>query len=182
MSKFKFLKTPIEGLILIEPRVHEDSRGCFFESYNKRDFFENKIDVEFVQDNESRSSRGVLRGLHFQKNNPQGKLVRVIEGEVFDVAVDLRKSSRTYGKWFGTILSGENKKQLYIPEGFAHGFFVRSQTAVFFYKCTRFYDSSDESGILFCDSDIAVDWKIPDGTDIIISEKDKNLPSFKSLN
>ena len=131
MGKFNFIKTSIDGVTIIEPTVFGDARGYFMETYSKRDFAEGGIDVDFVQDNESRSRKGVLRGLHFQKKNPQGKLVRVIEGEVFDVAVDLRKNSPTFGKWEGVVLTAENKKQFYIPEGVAHGFVVLSETAAF---------------------------------------------------
>lgn len=136
MGKFKFTYTEIEGVFIAEPAVFPDERGYFMETYNENDFKEEGIDLTFVQDNQSKSSKGVLRGLHFQKTQPQGKLVRVISGEVFDVAVDLRKASRTYGKWIGVRLSAENKKQFFIPKGFAHGFVVLSDEAEFVYKCT----------------------------------------------
>ena len=144
MGKFKFTYTEIEGVFIAEPAVFPDERGYFMETYNENDFKEEGIDLTFVQDNQSKSSKGVLRGLHFQKTQPQGKLVRVISGEVFDVAVDLRKASRTYGKWIGVRLSAENKKQFFIPKGFAHGFVVLSDEAEFVYKCTDFYKGDDE--------------------------------------
>ena len=182
MGKFKFIETGIQGLTIIEPTPFEDNRGSFMETYNYNDFKNANLDMIFVQDNQSKSSRGVLRGLHFQKKNPQGKLVRVISGEVFDVAVDLRKKSPTYRKWYGIILSSENKKQFYIPEGFAHGFLVLSETAEFVYKCTRFYDPNDEGGLIWNDPTIGIDWPIPKGTKLFLSVKDKNSPSLESLN
>ena len=181
MGKFKFEKTPIEGLFVIEPTVFGDNRGYFMETYNQREFIENGLDVEFVQDNESFSNKGVLRGLHFQKKNPQGKLVRCLKGEVFDVAVDLRKNSDTYGKWYGIVLSEENKKQFYIPEGFAHGFLVLSETVLFCYKCTRFYDPTDEGGIIWNDPDIGIEWPISSDMEIKLSEKDKTNTRWKDL-
>ncbi|MDR3131056.1 MAG: dTDP-4-dehydrorhamnose 3,5-epimerase [Treponema sp.] len=168
---------PLEGLYEIRPRIFGDGRGYFFESYSRRDFGAAGLDMVFVQDNQSRSSRGVLRGLHFQKTRPQGKLVRVIEGEVFDVAVDLRPRSPTLGKWHGVVLSGETHNQFYIPEGFAHGFLVLSETAVFAYKCTDFYYPEDEGGILWNDPAVGVAWPDP-GVEYLLSEKDKNLPCF----
>ncbi|MDQ5983652.1 MAG: dTDP-4-dehydrorhamnose 3,5-epimerase [Eubacteriales bacterium SKADARSKE-1] len=179
MPKFKFIKTEIEGLFVIEPTVFGDNRGYFMETYNYNDFKEAGLDVQFVQDNQSKSTKGVLRGLHFQKNNPQEKLVRVIKGEVFDVAVDIRKGSKTFGKWFGIILSAENKRQFYIPEGFAHGFLVLSDEAEFVYKCTNFYDPKSESGIMWNDEDISIEWPIDDGMKILLSDKDKKHNSFK---
>ncbi len=178
MGKFKFNKTSIEGLYIIEPTVFGDKRGYFMETYHADDFKEAGLDATFVQDNQSKSKRGVLRGLHFQYKKPQGKLVRVIKGEVFDVAVDLRKNSPTYGKWDGAILSEENKKQLYIPEGFAHGFLVLSEEAEFTYKCTDFYNSQDEGGILWNDPDINIRWPV-DNMEIILSDKDKKLKPLK---
>lgn len=186
MGKFHFTETGIEGLLVVEPTLFGDSRGYFMETYN--DEFSSYVrhldgsPAAFVQDNESHSRKGVLRGLHFQKANPQGKLVRVTEGEVFDVAVDLRKSSQTYGKWFGVILSAENKKQFYIPEGFAHGFFVRSEEATFIYKCTRLYDPASEGGILWNDPELAIDWQIPEGTEVQLSPKDTLHPCLRDLN
>jgi dTDP-4-dehydrorhamnose 3,5-epimerase len=177
---FRFEPCSIEGLCEIYPQVFGDSRGYFFESYSDRDFMEAGFAMRFVQDNQSRSSKGVFRGLHFQKKHPQGKLVRVISGEVFDAAVDIRPASPTFGKWHGIILSGEKQNQFYIPEGFAHGFLVLSDTAVFAYKCTDFYHPEDEGGIIWNDKDIAISW--PDiGTDYILSEKDKKWPLLRSL-
>lgn len=175
MGKFKFTYTEIEGVFVAEPAVFPDERGYFMETYNENDFKEEGIDLTFVQDNQSKSSKGVLRGLHFQKTQPQGKLVRVISGEVFDVAVDLRKASRTYGKWVGVRLSAENKKQFFIPKGFAHGFVVLSDEAEFVYKCTDFYKGDDEGGILWNDPDIGIEWPIEDigEENILLSEKDK---------
>ena len=178
----------IEGLCIIEPTLHGDSRGYFMETYNKNDMAEAGLTMEFVQDNQSSSSKGVLRGLHFQKQHPQGKLVRVIKGTVFDVVVDLRSHSETYGKWFGEILSAENNKQFYIPEGFAHGFLVLSDTAEFCYKCTDFYRPGDEGGLAWNDPEIDIKWPklvgeypgspigegyhLEDGTPLTLSDKD----------
>lgn len=181
MNKFNFIQTEIDGLTVIEPQVFGDDRGYFMETYNYKDFSEAGFDMIFVQDNHSKSRQGVLRGLHFQKKNPQGKLVRVVKGEVFDVGVDLRKNSKTFGQWKGLVLNEENKKELYIPEGFAHGFLVLSETAEFIYKCTRFYDPSDEGGIMWNDPDIGIEWPIND-LKIILSEKDKNNSLLKNLN
>ena len=179
----------IEGLCIIEPTLHGDSRGYFMETYNKNDMAEAGLTMEFVQDNQSASTKGVLRGLHFQKQHPQGKLVRVINGTVFDVVVDLRSHSGTYGKWFGEILSAENNKQFYIPEGFAHGFLVLSDTAEFCYKCTDFYHPGDEGGLAWNDPEIGIEWPelvgeysgcatakgyhLKDGTSLTLSEKDQ---------
>lgn len=190
MGQIKVNKVPIEGLYIIEPAVHGDERGYFMETYSKRDMLEAGLDLEFVQDNQSMSVKGVLRGLHFQKQYPQGKLVRVIKGKVFDVAVDLRKDSETFGKWFGIELSEENKKQFYIPEGFAHGFLVLSDVAEFCYKCTDFYHPGDEGGLAWNDPEIGIEWPevegeyrglasaedyaLSDGTKLNISEKDQN--------
>lgn len=174
----------IEGLCVITPQVFGDSRGYFMETYNYNDFASEGIDVEFVQDNQSASTKGVLRGLHFQIEHPQDKLVRVIRGEVYDVAVDLRPDSPSYGKWFGVILSDENKKQLFIPKDFAHGFLVLSDEAEFCYKVTDFYHPNDEGGIMWNDPDLGVEWPLPDGmteSDINLSDKDKVNPSFKEV-
>ena len=179
MGQIKVTKCDIEGLYVIEPQVHADARGYFVETYNQKDMHEAGLDMVFVQDNQSKSSKGVLRGLHFQKEYPQGKLVRVLSGRVFDVAVDVRKNSKTYGKWFGVELSDENKKQFYISEGFAHGFLVLSDEAVFAYKVTDFYHPGDEGGIMWNDPDIAVEWPIEEGMEILLSDKDKVQPSFK---
>jgi dTDP-4-dehydrorhamnose 3,5-epimerase len=168
---------PIAGLYEIQPKVFTDGRGYFFECYSQRDFREAGLDMAFVQDNQSRSVKGVLRGLHFQKRHPQGKLVRVIEGEVFDVAVDIRPDSPARGKWHGIVLSGEKQNQFYIPPGFAHGFLVLSDTAVFAYKCTEFYYPEDEGGIIWNDPAVGIRW--PDlGTAYLLSDKDKALPGF----
>ena len=179
MGKFKFTETGIEGMFVVEPTVFEDDRGYFMETFQENDFSDEGHDLTFVQDNQSKSIKGVLRGLHLQMNYPQGKLVRVIKGEVFDVGVDLRANSPTYGKWFGAILSEENKKQLYIPPKFAHGFLVLSDEAEFVYKCTEFYHGEDESGIIWDDEDIAIDWPLDDIDEIILSDKDKQWKSLK---
>ena len=173
MGKITVETCHIEGLKIITPTVYGDERGYFVETYNHRDYVEAGIDFNFVQDNQSSSMRGVLRGLHFQINHPQDKLVRVISGEVFDVAVDLRKGSSTYGQWYGLILSAENKKQFLVPKGFAHGFVVLSEMAEFFYKCSDFYQPNDEGGLAWDDSGIGIEWPIPDGMELIISEKDR---------
>ncbi len=169
----------IEGLKVITPKVFGDPRGYFFESYNKNDFVNAGITCEFVQDNQSSSKRGVLRGLHFQKNFPQDKLVRCINGEVFDVAVDLRRDSKTFGKWFGVVLSAENKKQFYIPKGFAHGFLVLSDYAEFAYKCSDFYHPDDEGGLIWNDPDIGVEWPLQEGVELIFSDKDTKWRGIK---
>lgn len=178
MGKFKVTENcnGIAGLKVIEPSVFWDARGYFMETYQYNDFKEAGIDCTFVQDNQSASKKGVLRGLHFQIHFPQDKLVRVINGEVFDVAVDLREGSETFGKWFGVLLSAENKKQFFIPKGFAHGFVVLSEYAEFFYKVTDFYHPNDEGGLLWNDPKIGVEWPIPEGMtkqDLILSDKDK---------
>ena len=169
----------IEGLCVIKPAVHGDDRGYFMETYNEKDMKEAGIAIKFVQDNQSMSVKGVLRGLHFQKQFPQGKLVRVVRGKVFDVAVDLRSDSKTYGKWFGVELSAENMKQFYIPEGFAHGFLVLSDEAEFCYKCTDFYHPGDEGGLAWNDPEIGVEWPLEEGVDLIISEKDQKWKGLK---
>lgn len=182
MGKFEFIKTDIEDVFIVEPAVFGDNRGYFMETYNQIDFKDAGYDLTFVQDNQSKSSKGVLRGLHFQINQPQGKLVRVIKGEVFDVGVDLRKDSKTYGKWVGVILSEENKKQLFIPKGFAHGFLVLSDEAEFTYKCTDFYDGSDEGGIIWNDPDINIEWPLDDINEVNLSDKDKEWKTLKESN
>lgn len=179
MGKFTF--TPcgdIEGLYTIEPAVFGDSRGYFMETYNQKDFAEAGLDMVFVQDNQSMSTKGVLRGLHFQREHTQGKLVRVLSGEVFDVAVDIRKGSKTFGQWYGVTLSAEKKNMFYIPEGFAHGFYVLSDTAEFTYKCTDFYDPASEGGLPWNDSAIGIAWPVPEGEEPLLSEKDKKYPAF----
>ena len=158
MGQIRVEKCPIKDLYVIEPTVHGDDRGYFMETYNQNDMHEAGLDMVFVQDNQSKSKKGVLRGLHFQKQYPQGKLVRVIKGRVFDVAVDLRPGSETYGQWYGIELSEENNKQFYISEGFAHGFLVLSDEAEFCYKCTDFYHPGDEGGLAWNDPDIGVEW------------------------
>ena len=174
---FTFSPCPILGLYEIQPKVFGDSRGNFFECYSQRDFEAASIAARFVQDNQSRSVKGVLRGLHFQKTHAQGKLVRAIEGEVFDVAVDLRANSPSRGKWHGVVLSGEKQNQFYIPEGFAHGFLVLSDTAVFAYKCTDFYHPEDEGGVIWNDPTIDIQWpKLM--VDYILSDKDRKLPYY----
>ena len=177
MGKFNFIKTEINGVYIIEPTAYEDKRGYFMETYNECEFKKAGLDYTFVQDNQSSSRRGVLRGLHFQKKYPQAKLVRVLKGEVYDVAVDLRKNSKTYGKWVGVFLSEENKRQFMIPRGFAHGFVVVSDTAEFAYKCDEFYHPEDEGGIMWNDPEICVKW--PDVGEIILSEKDKRHSLLK---
>ena len=171
----------IEGLCVITPAVHGDNRGYFMETYNQNDFKAAGIDMDFVQDNQSSSSKGVLRGLHFQKKHAQDKLVRVIEGEVFDVAVDLRDGSPTFGKWYGVLLSAENKKQFFIPKNFAHGFLVVSDHAEFCYKCTDFYHPEDEGGIQWDDPDIGVEWPITEDMELNLSEKDAKRDSLKDF-
>ena len=179
MGKIKVTSCGMEGLYVIEPTVFYDERGYFVETYNKNDFKAEGLDMVFVQDNQSMSCKGVLRGLHYQKQYPQGKLVRVVRGAVFDVAVDLRTHSETYGKWLGVELTAENKKQFYIPQGFAHGFLVLSDQAEFAYKCTDFYHPGDEGGLIWNDPDIGVDWPIEEGMNLIISEKDQKWGGLK---
>jgi dTDP-4-dehydrorhamnose 3,5-epimerase len=195
MGQIKVTKAPIEGLYVIEPTVHGDDRGYFMETYNQNDMKAAGLDMVFVQDNQSMSKKGVLRGLHFQKQYPQGKLVRVIKGSVFDVAVDLRKDSATYGKWYGVELTEENKKMFYISEGFAHGFLVLSDVAEFCYKVTDFYHPGDEGGLAWNDPTIGVEWPdlcgayqgnadsagytMSDGTPLNLSDKDKKWLTLK---
>jgi len=174
VGQFTFTKTELEGVFIIEPRVFGDERGYFMETYNKADFYKAGITCEFVQDNQSKSSKGVLRGLHFQKQYPQAKLVRVTKGEVYDVAVDLRKDSPTYGKHVGVILSAEKKNMFFIPKGFAHGFLVLSDEAEFTYKCDEFYHPEDEGGIRWDDANIGIAW--PEiGLALNLSKKDKSM-------
>ncbi|MDF2537755.1 MAG: dTDP-4-dehydrorhamnose 3,5-epimerase [Herbinix sp.] len=179
MSNYVFDKCEIEGLYLIEPKLYGDQRGYFLETYQYEAFKEAGLDMVFVQDNQSLSKRGVLRGLHYQKTFPQGKLVRAIKGTVYDVAVDLRRNSKTYGKWQGVLLSEENRRMFYVPEGFAHGFLVLSEEALFTYKCTQVYHPEDEGGIQWNDPDIGIEWPIDDAMQLVFSDKDKKLPSFK---
>lgn len=177
---FTFTQCPIPDLFEIQPKVFGDDRGYFFECYSERDYKKAGINEIFVQDNQSRSVKGTLRGLHFQKTHPQGKLVRAVEGEVFDVALDIRKESKTFGKWHSVILSAEKQNQFYIPSGFAHGFLTLTNTAIFAYKCTDFYYPEDEGGVLWSDPDINIEW--PNlGMEYNLSQKDKNLPLFSAL-
>ena len=178
MGKFKFNKTEIEGVYVVEPTVYGDERGYFMETYSEAEFREAGLDYEFVQDNQSSSRRGVLRGLHFQKTHPQAKLVRVLSGEVFDVAVDLRAGSPTYGKWVGVLLPADNHKQWMSPRGFAHGFLVVSETAEFAYKCDDFYHPEDEGGVLY--DSCGIEWPEIEG-EIILSEKDTKHPKLAEL-
>lgn len=180
VSQINVIKTDIDGLYEIETTVHGDSRGYFTETYNQNDMKENGLNMVFVQDNQSKSIKGVLRGMHYQKQYPQGKLVRVIKGEVFDVAVDLRKGSKTYGKWHGVLLTEDNHKQFYIAEGFAHGFLVLSDIAEFCYKCTDFYHPGDEGGLRWDDPDVAIEWPKLD-CEILLSDKDKVHPFLKDI-
>jgi dTDP-4-dehydrorhamnose 3,5-epimerase len=171
-------ETKLQGLLVLEPKVFGDSRGFFLETYNKERYQAAGINPEFVQDNISLSKKGVLRGLHFQNPQPQGKLVQVLSGEILDVAVDIRIGSATFGRWHGEVLTGENCKQVYIPEGFAHGFCVISQTALFSYKCTDFYSPSTEGGVLWSDPDIGIDWQV---NEPILSPKDSAYPRLKDI-
>ncbi len=183
MAKFKKISTPIPDLFIIEPTVFGDSRGFFMETYSKKEFHEIGVDIDFVQDNHSRSKKGTLRGLHFQKKFPQAKLVRVIKGEVYDVAVDIRANSHTYGKWFGVVLSEENKKQFLIPEGFAHGFLALTEIVEFTYKCSDYYHPEDEGGIIWNDPDVTIDWPFEEYgiNEPLLSEKDKKWPTLREL-
>nr|WP_290872009.1 dTDP-4-dehydrorhamnose 3,5-epimerase [Gracilimonas sp.] len=174
------VKEPIPGLLIIKPRVFKDERGFFLETWQKERYNEIGIKEDFVQDNWSRSTKGVLRGLHFQKEHPQGKLVSVRSGRVFDVAVDIRKDSRTFGEWYGQELTDENNLQMYVPPGFAHGFCVLSEKADFVYKCTNFYMPEDESGLIWNDSDLSINW-ILDESEIILSDKDKLNPTLAEI-
>ncbi len=181
MGKLTVETCEIEGLKVITPEVRGDNRGYFMETYQYNDFKEAGIDVVFVQDNQSASKKGVLRGLHFQKEFPQDKLVRVIKGEVYDVAVDLREGSPTFGKWHGVLLSEENKKQFFVPKNFAHGFLVLSDYAEFCYKCSDFYHPNDEGGLAWNDPEIGVEWPIPEGMELTLSEKDQKWGGIKEF-
>lgn len=178
MGDFLLKQTDIQGLVVIEPKVFYDNRGFFMEIWNQRDFENLGLSMRFVQDNHSKSKKGVLRGMHFQKSKPQGKLVRVISGEVFDVAVDIRMSSPTFKQWRGVLLSAEKKNMFYVPEGFAHGFLVVSEEAEFVYKCTNFYDSADEAGFLWNDPTVGIEWPLLQSGQILLSDKDQRLPAF----
>lgn len=171
VGNFSFIETSIKGVYVVEPKKYGDDRGYFMETYKKKDFDEAGLVYDFIQDNQSKSKKGVLRGLHFQKTFPQAKLVRCIEGEVFDVCVDLRQGSPTYGKWEGVILSAEKGNQFMIPRGFAHGFVVLSETATFCYKCDELYHPEDEGGLMWNDPDIGIEW--PYVEEVLLSEKDK---------
>lgn len=177
-GNFTFTPTSIDGVIIVDNKQYGDARGYFMETYKRPDFVAGGIDVDFVQDNQSSSTQGVLRGLHFQINHPQSKLVRVLQGKVFDVAVDLRPGSSTFGQWEGVELSGENHRQLFIPRGFAHGFYVMSESAIFAYKCDDVYHPNDEGGLPWNDPDIAVDWPLVEGVPLNLSEKDQHHQSF----
>lgn len=178
---YNFIKTDIEGVMIIEPKVFGDNRGYFMETYTEKDFVAAGIDVKFVQDNQSKSKKGVLRGLHYQTEHSQSKLVRVIKGEVFDVAVDLREGSPTFGKWAGVHLTAENKRQFFIPKHFAHGFVVLSDEAEFCYKCDDFYHPEFEAGLMWNDPDIGIEWPFDENFEVLLSEKDQKHPSIKTL-
>ncbi len=195
MGQIKVTECPIPGLYIVEPTVHGDDRGYFVETYNERDMHEAGLTMQFVQDNQSMSKKGVLRGLHYQIEHPQGKLVRAIRGEVFDVAVDMRPGSATYGQWYGVVLSAANKKQFYVSPGFAHGYFVLSDEAEFCYKVTDFYHPGDEGGIAWNDPDVGIEWPevvgeylgtadptgytMKDGTPLLLSDRDKQWKTLK---
>ena len=181
MGKFKFIETGIDDLFIIESQRFGDARGYFMETYNEKDFHDAGLTMRFVQANESRSCKGVLRGMHFQKNFPQGKLVRCTKGEVYDVAADLRKDSKTYGKWHGVNLSEENKRQFYVPEGFAHGFYVLSDVAEFVYQVTNLYHPEDEGALFWNDPEVGIKWPLIDGVEVLLSEKDKKNPLLKDI-
>ena len=185
MKKFKAVNTPIEGLIVIEPTIFGDDRGFFMESYSKKDFEEIGVLDEFVQDNHSKSKKGVLRGLHFQTRNCQGKLIRVVAGSVYDVAVDLRPESKTFGQWYGVVLSADNKRQFYVPPRFAHGFLTLEEDTEFLYKCTDYYSPEYDAGVLWNDSNVGVDWKFSDfnikQNELILSDKDMKQPTLNQI-
>lgn len=181
MAGIKLTKTAIKDLVIIEPSVFGDERGYFMETYNKEEFHKAGLTMDFVQDNESKSRKGVLRGLHFQTKFSQGKLVRVTKGEVFDVAVDLRQGSKTYGQWAGVLLTEDNKMMFYVPEGFAHGFLVVSKEAVFNYKCTNLYAPEYDGGIRFDDPEIGIEWPLDIVGKPLLSEKDKQLPFLNEI-
>lgn len=183
MGKITVETCHIEGLKIVTPTVFGDARGYFMETYNYNDFKEAGIPEIFVQDNQSASKKGVLRGMHFQKNYPQDKLVRVIKGEVFDAVIDLRPESATFGQWHGVLLTEENKKQFFIPKGFAHGFLVLSDYAEFCYKCTDFYHPDDEGGILYNDAEVGIEWPVPEGMELVMSDKDtkwKGIAAYRA--
>lgn len=181
MDRFNITETKLAGAYIIEPIVHADDRGYFVKTYDEEEFKEKGLDLNFVQDDQSCSSKGVLRGLHFQKEHPQGKLIRVVRGSVFDVGVDLRKNSETYGEWIGVELSDKNHKQLFLPRGFAHGFLALEDHSIFVYKVDEIYYPGDEGGLAFDDEDIAIDWPLDRIESLIMSDKDKNWNSLKEL-
>ncbi len=181
MGKFTFTQTGIEGLVVIDVQAFGDSRGYFMETYNEEEFHRAGLCMRFVQTNESKSSKGVLRGLHFQKKFPQGKLVRCTQGEVFDVGVDLRPGSSTYGKWYGVTLTEENHREFYVPEGFAHGFYVLSDVAKFEYQVTNVYHPEDEGALFWNDPEIGISWPLLEGTEVLLSDKDRKNPLLKDL-
>jgi dTDP-4-dehydrorhamnose 3,5-epimerase len=181
MSNFTFTPGPLNGLWLIEAKAFSDTRGSFMETFNRREFAAAGVEAVFVQDNQSQSLCGVLRGLHFQKNHPQGKLVRVIQGEIYDVAVDIRPASSTCGKWHAERLSEANQLQFYIPPGFAHGFLTLSKQATVAYKCTDFYNAQDEGGIRWDDPQLGIDWPLPEVAEVILSDKDRNWGLFSGF-
>lgn len=180
-GNFTFTQTAVEGVVVVDAKSYGDERGSFMETYKREDFVCGGIGAEFVQDNQSSSTKGVLRGLHFQIAYPQAKLVRVVEGEVFDVAVDLRPGSPTFGAWHGEVLSAENRRQLFVPRGMAHGFYVMSDTAVFCYKCDDVYHPNDEGGVAWNDPGIAIAWPIPDGEVPVLSDKDRKHPTLSEI-
>ncbi|BDU51401.1 dTDP-4-dehydrorhamnose 3,5-epimerase [Haliovirga abyssi] len=185
MNKFKKIETGIDGLVIIESTIFGDSRGFFMESYSKRDFEEIGLTMEFVQDNHSKSKKGVLRGLHFQTKHTQGKLVRVIAGSVLDVAVDLRRDSETFGKWDSVLLTAGNKRMFYVPEGFAHGFITLEDNTEFQYKCTDYYAPEYDSGIVWNDKEVGIDWELEKygikEEELSLSEKDMKLQTFREF-
>ncbi len=183
MGKFEIIHTDLEGVFIVKPKVFRDDRGFFLESWNEKEFEEIGVKLKFVQDNHSRSIKGVLRGLHFQDPYPQGKLVRVVRGRIFDVAVDIRKGSRTFARWVGVYLSDEDMRMLYIPEGFAHGFLVLSEYADVIYKTTEFYYPEYDRGIIWNDETIGIDWPLREAEVEypILSKKDSNLPKLREI-
>ncbi len=180
--EFQIIKTPIAGLLIVEPKLFADPRGYFMETYRQRDFAALGISVDFVQDNQSKSRAGTLRGLHFQRENPQAKLVRVLAGKVFDVGVDLRKNSPSFGQWFGVVLDAEQKRQFFLPAGFAHGFLAMTEGAEFCYKCSDYYRADDEGGLAWDDPDIGIDWPLEGLGEPSLSDKDRAWPRLKDLN
>ena len=180
MSKFKFTPTPLSGLMVIEPKVFSDNRGFFMEYYNKEGYAENGFNETFIQDNHSRSKKGVVRGMHYQIHpHPMGKLVKVVRGKIFDAGIDIRKGSPTFGKWYGEILSGENHKMLYFPPGFAHGFLCLEDNTEVVYKSTGMFDAASERAIIWNDPEVGIKWPLNEVKEVIVSEKDQKHPSLK---